>query len=75
MSEKIGWGEYNNLVGDILNLNHEYERIKKERKIVILNDISVRTDSDALSLRDRLTIKYTGDVLNFEEGSNPVEQP
>ncbi len=73
--EKIGWGEYNNLVGEILNFDKEFARIKKERNVVMLNDISVQTDSDAMSLRDRLTIKYTGDVLNFEEGSNPIEQP
>lgn len=66
---------FNNLSGEILNLDKEYERIKKERGVIILNEISVKTDSDALSLRDRLTIKYTGDVLNFEEGSNPIEQP
>lgn len=75
MGNYQAFNEFNNLTGEILNLNKEYERIKKERSVVILNDISVRTDSDALSLRDRLTIKYTGDVLNFEEGSNPIEQP
>ena len=75
MGNYQAFNEFNNLTGEILDLNKEYERIKKERSVVILNDISVRTDSDALSLRDRLTIKYTGDVLNFEEGSNPIEQP
>lgn len=75
MDNYQAFNEFNNLTGEILNLNREYERIKKESGVVILNDISVRTDSEALSLRDRLTIKYTGDVLNFEEGSNPIEQP
>lgn len=73
--ESVSWDEYNNLIGEILHFDHELVRIRKERKVVMLNDISVQTDSDALSLRDRLTIKYTGDVLNFEEGSNPIEQP
>ena len=71
----IGWKEFNNIVGEIVDFDAEFELVCKRQKPIMLNDISVKTDSDALSLRDRLTIKYTGDVIDFQEGTNPIEQP
>lgn len=71
----IGWKEFNNIVGEIVDFDAEFELACQRQKPIMLNDISVKTDSDALSLRDRLTIKYTGDVIDFQEGTNPIEQP
>lgn len=75
VEQTTGWKELNSLVCEIVNLDEEYEIMRKTRKLVMLNDIQVTTDAEALSLRDRLTIRYTGDVINYEEGSNPIEQP
>ena len=55
----IGWKEFNNIVGKIVDFDAEFELVCKRQKPIMLNDISVKTDSDALSLRDRLTIKHT----------------
>ena len=72
---QVGWREYNNLVGEIVNFDYEFNRIKKDPNLFILNDFPVRTDADALKLRELLTIKYTGDVINYDEGYNPIENP
>ena len=64
--------EFNSLVGEIIDYDYEFSLIKNP---VILNDIPVKTDSDAMNLRDRLTIKYTKDIIDYQEGTNPIEQP
>ena len=73
--DDIGWYEFNNIVGEIIDFDYEFELAKKNCNVIMLNDISVKTDADALNLRDRLTIKYTGDVIDYQEGTNPIEQP
>lgn len=74
--DQHGLEKFNCIVGEIINHDELFEEERKRTgKITYINDIQVMTDQDALNLRDRLTIKYTGDIIDITEGSNPVEQP
>lgn len=73
--DNIGWKEFENISAKIVNLDKVFEAENAKKEILFINDMMVRTDADAMSLRDRLTIKYTGDIINMLEGSNPIEQP
>lgn len=74
--DQYGLEKFNCIVGEIINHDELFEEERKRTgEITYINDIQVMTDQDALNLRDRLTIKYTGDIIDITEGSNPVEQP
>lgn len=74
MQGGITWSEFNNVVGEIVNLDQIFEEEKARKPITFVNDMKVKTDNDAINLRDKLTMKYFDDIIDLQEGSNPIEQ-
>lgn len=74
MQGGITWSEFNNVVGEIVNLDQVFEEEKARKPITFVNDMKVKTDNDAINLRDKLTMKYFDDIIDLQEGSNPIEQ-